>query len=763
MLHKANAKLLIAVLAGHSLVLASLLASCSKPVNSKDVVITSTVNKLQAKSGDSNPPTASPTPSPTPVIPLDDKTVMLMLRENCHACHGMGKDKSSFWQTPAEFEHPNAAELALLKAQAVAENKPEPTVESFEKLLESQPNIDKIITRMETDQFSVEVFQTIENKILVDDGKIMESAANPKPMRPSMDDGTRVRFVALMDQLLAPAPAASPTAAASPTPTATATAAAKVTPLTLTEAKSWCVGCHSPGGSAAAVWSKANGTEQDWRAFAASAKDSVQAKRMPTAKLSAPDRDKWLRMLVFFQRRMPSVVMEARGKYHGNKVELGVPVDVNYKCNTLRTGREYLNELTLNALNRPPTSAELALVPDDSKPVTREVRRLLVDRLNSQWREEFVSNGIRKFAEKVSSADKSKTSALLSDQGLKNDIAGEFYQQIRAHVASGKSYKEALTSDKVFATKRTGPFYGAACTTATASLADGQYVECDMKANSAPRSSFFTTLGFLFSKSSSVFQENNNYGRVAAMNEVIRGEPLKANTAGEKGETINPLPSCLKSKDWRVMLQGDTLAPRGTMTVPASGNFCQGCHIRRNLAAGSIVFRPFGPVGEILNYKGIDDLRAFANTSPGELKEHESILVNLIRDATDPSKWANLPPGADASLKEVIDVNYFSVLLAVGKGSGQEVGCVVDPISREVVTVSTVAELLNHMIADELALPRGLARIIPRALSNRNSTNPEVIDAITDSWKTNSGQIVPLMQSYFMTDTYACKNESGGM
>jgi hypothetical protein len=211
------------------------------------------------------------------------------------------------------------------------------------------------------------------------------------------------------------------------------------------------------------------------------------------------------------------------------------------------------------------------------------------------------------------------------------------------------------------------------------------------------------------------------------------------------------------------MMQGDTLAPRGTMTVPASGNFCQGCHIRRNLAAGSIVFRPFGPMGEHLKFDDILTLRSVANVDPGSLKENENVLLTLIRDATDQSKWADLPPGRDPSLREAIGLNYFSALLNVGKGTDQEVGCVVDPITRQTVTVSTVSELLNHMIADELALPRGLARIVPRALSNRNSTNPEVIEAITDSWKSNGGQIVQLMQAYFMTDTFACKSEAGGM
>lgn len=757
MFNKANTKFELVVLAAASAAIVAFLAACSQPLNSKDVVIKSIINKSVIGGENQNPaPTASPTPSPTPTIPLDDKSALLLLRENCYGCHGLGKDKSSFWQTPPEFEHPTIAELAVLKAQAAADKKPEPSVEPFEKVLDKQANIERIITRMETDQFSVEVFQSIENKILLNDGKITLPSANPKPMRPDMDDVTRARFVALMDKLLMPAA----TPSATPGPTAMPAA---VTPLSLSEAKSWCVGCHTPGGTAAAVWDKANGSEQDWKNYAAAAKASVQAGRMPSSKLTPAERDQWLRMLVFFQRRMPTVVMEARGKYHGNKIELGVPVDANYKCTTTRTGREFINELTLNALNRPPTAAELALVPNDSAPVTREVRRQLVDRLNNQWRIEFINNGIKKFADKVSSADKSRTSALLSDQNLKNDIAGEFYQQLKATIASGKSYKDALTSDKVFATKRTGPFYGPTCGTATASLAEGQYIECKLNGDKQPRSSYFTTLGFLFSKSSSLFQENNNYGRVAAMNEVIRGEPLKANTAGEKGEKINDLPTCLKSNDWRVMLQGDNLAPRGTMSVPASGNFCQGCHIRRNLAAGSIVFRPFGPVGEFLEVTNITALRSLFNVAPGELKEHESILVKLVIEAQDPSKWAKLPPGTDPAFKEPVGFSYLSGLLDVGSQNSTEVGCVEDPITRKYVPISTVADLLNHMIADELALPRGLARIIPRALSNRNSTNPEVIEAITESWKANNAQIIPLMQSYFMTDTYACKADSGGM
>lgn len=51
--------------------------------------------------------------------------------------------------------------------------------------------------------------------------------------------------------------------------------------MSLAEAKAQCAGCHMPGGMGASVWDKANGTEEDWRSFAPSARASVSADRMP--------------------------------------------------------------------------------------------------------------------------------------------------------------------------------------------------------------------------------------------------------------------------------------------------------------------------------------------------------------------------------------------------------------------------------------------------------------------------------------------------
>ena len=89
----------------------------------------------------------------------------------------------------------------------------------------------------------------------------------------------------------------------SPLPvTGTPSAGSPVTEMTLEEAKAKCASCHQPGGMGAGVWSSANGTEADWRAFAPSAKASVVAGRMPIgAPLSAEEKS---RMIAFLDRLM---------------------------------------------------------------------------------------------------------------------------------------------------------------------------------------------------------------------------------------------------------------------------------------------------------------------------------------------------------------------------------------------------------------------------------------------------------------------------
>src|SRR5690606_1758356 len=67
------------------------------------------------------------------------------------------------------------------------------------------------------------------------------------------------------------------------------------------------------------------------------------------------------------------------------------------------------------------------------------------------------------------------------------------------------------------------------------------------------------------------------------------------NNAG--AEDVKALPKCLTSKDYRSIKTGTAVAWFGSNAIPASGNPCQSCHIERQMATGSILFRDFNPSG----------------------------------------------------------------------------------------------------------------------------------------------------------------------
>jgi hypothetical protein len=594
-------------------------------------------------------PTKSPTPSPTPVIPMEAKNVMLKLREYCSTCHGTGKDKRSFWPMPVEFDLP-------LESELLAQNIDPAGKETFDKIISSNDLLEKLISKIESDQFSVEVFQSIENNLL---GKM---------------DG--------------------------------------------------------------------------------------KPKGMPYMyKFSGAEAEDFKRILAWFQARLPFVVADARSKYHVKDSGIGLPVDYQYQCTSLVTTREFLNRLGQDALGRSLRAEELELFGKLDVPVTMEVREKAVGRLAAEWKNDFLSYGLKQFAEKVTSAGKIRQSQLIVDSQMKSDIAGEFYELVKYMVANGKSYRETLETNTVFATKKTALYYGKDCTDKVnlPENAGKTYVQCTME---APRGTYFTTLGFLASKPSSMLFENNNYGRVAAMNEVIRGETLLPNTEGEQGTKVNDLPQCLVTNDWRVLVQSEgKFAPRGTAKIPATGNYCQGCHLGRQLASGSIVFRPFGPIGDILSG---ESLRRIENGGT-ELSRQEALLKSYILEAKSKldindkviqgaNNWANQPPGA--SELQRVDVAIFGDWLNIGLGSGQERGCVQDNgVDYPVVTVD---DLLKYYLRDELVLARGLSRIVPRAMSNLNATNQEIISGVMGSWKSGGGKLLPVFQAYLKSETFSC-------
>lgn len=704
--------------------------SCSRPSQVGNVTVCTTKQSCRQEMNVND----NPGPVTTPTIkPLDQKSALMLLRENCIGCHGIGRDKRSFWPMPAEFELP-------LKAEVQANQGDPDKIETFESLLNNPQKSEQLVSKMEADQFSVEVFQAIENNLTGADNAL------PTAMRPTMSENIRKRFVGLLDQIIAtssPADALSKKIGIASTPEA----------LSLSEARSWCSGCHSPGGSGANVWSDANGGVDVWKNFALSARSSVAAGRMPIGKPKGSERSNWLGLAAWFQERMPLVVAEAREKYHGQKLNLGLPVDYKFQCNSKATGRQFINRLTSDALGRPPTPKELALVSNIDQAVTMETRTQLVNRLAAEWKDEFFNYGFKSFADKIAATDRVRTSLVIVDPNLREDIANEFYQLLKSESLAKKSYKDILLSNKVFVTNNTAPLYNETCKKEASQIPTGQkYTPCAMDSDGSPRINFFTTLGFLASKSSSMFIENNNYGRVAAMNEVIRGEPLLANTTGEQGDSTNPIPQCFMSSDWRVLFKDGNAAPRGTLSIPASGNFCQACHIRRNLAAGAIAFRPFGPMGEILNS---DVITKVNTTDVSGLSNPQDVVLKGQIAQIFAEKWHIAPPNTDPI---PLTITPFYNFLNIGTLPGQERGCIVDPLLAKPKTVTKVADLVEYALSDDMVLARGLARIVPRALSNLNATNPEIIKALTSTWKTSGGQLLPIFQAYFATDTYACSS-----
>ena len=574
---------------------------------------------------------------------------MLKFREYCSSCHGSGKDKRSFWPMPVEFDLP-------LESELIAQNIDPSGKETFDKILASNDLLEKLISKLEADQFSIEVFQSIENNLM---GKM---------------DG--------------------------------------------------------------------------------------KPKGMPFMyKFSGAEAEDFKRILAWFQARLPFVVADARAKYHVQDSGIGLPIDYQYQCTSLVSTREFLNRLGQDALGRSMRLDELELFGKLDVPVTLEVREKAVARLAAEWKNDFMAYGLKQFADRITSAGKILQSKLIFDEQLKSDVAGEFYQLVRHMVANDKTYRETLETNVVFATKKTADYYGKDCKDKV-NLQENvskKYVQCTMD---QPRGTFFTTLGFLASKPSSMLFENNNYGRVAAMNEVLRGETLLPNTQGEQGAKVNDLPQCLVTNDWRILAQGEgKYAPRGTAKVPASGNYCQGCHINRHLASGSIVFRPFGPIGEILSQL---DLQRIENGGT-ELPDQEKLLQSYILqsksklDINDKviqagNNWANQPPGATELQK--IDVAIFGDWLNIGLGSGQERGCVQDNgVDYPVVKVE---DLLKSYLRDELVLARGLSRTVPRALSNLNATNQEIISGVMTAWKTGGGKLLPVFQAYLKSETFSC-------
>lgn len=518
-----------------------------------------------------------------------------------------------------------------------------------------------------------------------------------------------------------------------------------VEPLTDDEAlaflKAQCVSCHdAKDGSVKSFWaldpdSLAKGeliasapAPTVYQTLVMRSKEIVGGKpaAMPPKKLREELQLKLLRLLAWFEKEAPAAVATARARYGKGKEDAGgsVGVILNYKCEEPATFREYIRRVTNDAFSREPKADELALGekgPD--QPTTLGDRRKIAAKLlaDDAWKAEFLDKGLRKFGAKLSGAADIAASEPSLTQVQADDLKEEFYQILKNGFET-KTFKDVLLSTKVMVSANTAALYG--CTPPP----QGQWVECDMQ---PPRASYFTTLSYLSSKPSSFLVENNNYGRAALLFFMIRGDVFKAanDQPGGGGAGVRATPDCLESKDYRGRRGTAAVSPFGSLGVPKFANLCQSCHIQRQMAAGSILFRPYDKVGNI-----------FGAARP--------ITADPDFGAATAADMVNSADGRE----EFVDQAFLENLLT----GTSERACIPGEEGKPDKMLTSVSDLATYIIGDGVELAGGLARHLPRAMSNLGNTSEEIIISINKAWAEGGGKLGPVFEAYFSSETYAC-------
>lgn len=465
------------------------------------------------------------------------------------------------------------------------------------------------------------------------------------------------------------------------------------------------------------------------------AKDIIGGKpeAMPLREIDATERESLLRLVKWMEVELPAAASEGKIRF-GDGTGGGVGVVLNFKCGEPASFRGYVRRFANDAFGREPTAAELALAGHDpDEKATPADRKLVAKRLfeDPAWNAEFIDKGLRKFAAKVSGANDLKAMPGLTEAQVQ-DLREEFYQLLKANW-DAKSFREILLMNKVMVTANTAPLYEGCAAPATG------WAACNL---APPRGSYFSTIGYLASKPSSFLRENNNYGRAALMHFVVRGDVFRAAFDQDGGaEEVRELPSCLKSKDFRGNKTGTQVAWRGASAIPSSANLCQSCHIERQMAAGSILFRPFNPAGLI--YKAVVPANADAgfvqvNLDPEFVAATGPEIVNQI-GLTGP--------------EEVVDEAFLMNLLE----SSDEKACVPSRRDAPDLDLKGVDDLAKYLIGDGRVLAGGLARHLPRAMSNLAMTSEEIIVKVNQAFADGEGKLAPVFKAYFESETYGCK------
>lgn len=565
-----------------------------------------------------------------------------------------------------------------------------------------------------------------------------------------------------------------------------------------------CGGCHGPDGLYRSNWdlpaedklsvSALEGVAGITRAYQAIANkydgnEGASPSAMPLGVdflSNANAKNDAARMLKWFAENMPTVVSDAASLFpvdenSGSKLVTSseVKVSLNYKCKQVRTGISYLTKLTSSLYQRNPTSDEIRLLGDEErKPISEQKRRELASRLKdpNASEAEFQRIGLKSFAFKVADAAKiapAEFDPAESRSAIQDDLRNEFYELLKKYYKT-KSYRDILLLNKVMVTANTAPLYEG-CTAPPAGVTWG---ECTLPGD---RANYFGTVGYMRAKPSSFLENGNNYGRAGSMFVVASGEALLPQTNGPVGVEVNGLPQCLteSTRDARGRVNttaepGDEplTGPFGSLTVPGFGNVCQGCHVRRGLAAGSKVYRPFGKFGEKLSDQVLDE--ACNAENPGGECRFENGNNSLYKDdlkeaiAEDKANYINgaqrfssaapaqKARGGALDANEPVTVQFLKDLLSETAG-GAETCIPVD--SRTTKQVSSIKEMAEFVVGGTGNVARGLARMIPKAIAGTQLTNQEVILAVSKASGQSDGKLEDMIIEYLATETFACEEE----
>ena len=445
---------------------------------------------------------------------------------------------------------------------------------------------------------------------------------------------------------------------------------------------------------------------------------------MPPGELNKGESEKLRGVFGWFSVNLPLVVAEAEQTYGIKSSGSETEAILQFTCTNPVTTRIFLNRITYAAFDRPPKDSEIDLFDKDDldKPITNRLRKTIVDELKTErWKGEFQAVGLKKLAQMIAGSAGVKPSLKLSDP-LASVLKLELYLSMLKNFDTF-DYGQFFSNNEVRVSLLTAPFYGC-------QGKPNDYEDCELK---PPRSGYFSTMGFLASKPSNFLIENNNYGRVSAMYFTLYGEGFSAAFDGPSGGKIKELPSCLETVDTRMRNE----APRGAAAIPAFGNFCQSCHISRNMAAGSILFRPFSYIGDVYTPNNLDTV------------DPEHFEESVLEEWTYVAK-----PGDQPDTGTAVDKTFLLSLL-----ENAPKACAVSPNdSSKTTKFKSISDLADFLMTNERALVRGFIRHAHRAFSSSQNVNFDLVYRGIKSFEDGKKKLPDLIDSYFKSETFACES-----